>query len=577
MARLLIILAPFLVFSAAATAQPLSTEFTYQGELRNGASLATGLHDFRFRLYDSLAGGTPQGQVLCADNVSVTNGRFSILLDFGAQFAGQKRFLEIQTRADTGLDCSNVGGFVLLFPRQELTAAPNAAFALAAASSTNATQLGGQPPSHYTSAANLTGALPGVSLSGSYPAAVNITNPANTFAGSGAGLINLNAAAISSGTLADARLSGNIPRLNAANIFSNSTNAFMGALGIGTASPTHTLHIANPLPTIAIHDTDSTSQQVGYISYRDSANAERAWVGFGTAGSPDFSLVNARPGGNINLLPLAGKVTIGTTEVVGQRLLTVDSGTNNCAHFQSISDITSTLQAINLASSGGALAISATSNGTGGIGLFGAALSGTGGVYAVFGNTTSANPSANALYAQGRLTATGTKSFRIDHPADPANKYLFHYCAESDEVINFYSGKATLNENGEAVVELPSYFAAINRDPRYTLTALGAPMPLLHIATEIDDGALSAAAAARPGAAIPRCRFSISGGVPGGKVSWRIDAVRNDEWMKRCAAPVEADKPGTEIGTFQHPEFYGQSPAKGLAHSFASPSPKSNP
>ena len=121
------------ILGAAAHAQPLTTEFTYQCELKNSGSLANGLHDFRFRLYDALAGGTQQGQVLCVDNVTVTDGRFSILLDFGAQFLGQKRFLEVEARADTGLDCSNVGGFVLLYPRQELTPTPNAAFAPAQA------------------------------------------------------------------------------------------------------------------------------------------------------------------------------------------------------------------------------------------------------------------------------------------------------------------------------------------------------------------------------------------------------------------------------------------------------------
>ena len=72
-----------------------------------------------------------------------------------------------------------------------------------------------------------------------------------------------------------------------------------GRVGIGTLAPTHTLHIANALPTLAIQDTDSTTQQVGYVSYRDSGNVERAWVGYGTVGSPDFSIFNTRPSGKI--------------------------------------------------------------------------------------------------------------------------------------------------------------------------------------------------------------------------------------------------------------------------------------
>jgi len=125
------IIALLLLSAVSASAQtPLDTAFTYQGQLKDGGSPANGLHDLRFRLYDAAVGGTQVGPTLCVDNVSVTDGLFTVSLDFGAQFAGEERFLEIDVRADTGLDCSNPAGFVLLTPRQALTAAPNALFAL---------------------------------------------------------------------------------------------------------------------------------------------------------------------------------------------------------------------------------------------------------------------------------------------------------------------------------------------------------------------------------------------------------------------------------------------------------------
>ncbi len=86
-----------------------------------------------------------------------------------------------------------------------------------------------------------------------------------------------------------------------------------GRVGIGTAAPTHSVHIANPSPTLALQDTDSTSDQAGYISFRDASNAERAWAGYGSPGDPDFSIVNARPAGDIVLNPFAGNVGIGTS------------------------------------------------------------------------------------------------------------------------------------------------------------------------------------------------------------------------------------------------------------------------
>lgn len=77
-----------------------------------------------------------------------------------------------------------------------------------------------------------------------------------------------------------------------------------GKVGIGTTTPTHNLHIATVGPTIALQDTNAPGQQTGYISFRDSANLERAWVGYGTPGDPDFSIVNARSAGDLILSTL---------------------------------------------------------------------------------------------------------------------------------------------------------------------------------------------------------------------------------------------------------------------------------
>lgn len=558
-----------LALASSALAQPLTTTFTYQGELENGGSPAIGLHDLRFRLYDALSGGAQQGPTLCADNIAVAAGRFSVLLDFGASFAGQRRFVEIEVRQDTGADCSNIAGFIILGPRQELTTTPHAAFALQSANATsaataaNATQLNGQPASFYTDAANLTGTLPGGLLSGAYAGTVNLSNPANVLAGSGAGLTNLNAASLATGTLPDARLSVNIPRLNSPNTFGSATS-FLGNVGIGTSATGAPLEIRTELPIVVLRDPGTASEQAGYISFRN-ISSETAWVGFGSAGSPDFAVVNARPGGNINLLPFSGSVTIGTTVVSDNRLLTVDSGTSRCASFLSLTEA-ATVVALNQSTSGQAEAITAVSSGTGGIGVLAAALSGTGAVYGLFANTSITNSNATAVHANGRLTASGTKSFRIDHPADPSRKYLLHYCAESDEVINFYSGNAVLNESGEATVQLPSYFAAINRDPRYTLTPLGAAMPLLHIAAEIDGSALAVGNVVAAGEPIPACSFRIAGGIPGARVSWRVDAVRHDRWVQNSGAPVEVEKIGFEFGTYQHPEFYGEPDVKAVGY-----------
>src|SRR5262249_47035496 len=117
----------------------LGTSFTYQGQLKIAGSPASGLHDLRFRLYDALAGGMQVGPTLCVDNMSIAEGLFTVSPDFGAQFAGEARWLEIEVRANTGFDCTTLTGFTTLTPRQALTATPNAMFALNASTATTAT------------------------------------------------------------------------------------------------------------------------------------------------------------------------------------------------------------------------------------------------------------------------------------------------------------------------------------------------------------------------------------------------------------------------------------------------------
>ena len=74
------------------------------------------------------------------------------------------------------------------------------------------------------------------------------------------------------------------------------------------------------------------------------------------------------------------------------------------------------------------------------------------------------------------MTGTINKSataFKIDHPLDPANKYLSHSVVESPDMMNIYNGNVVTDAEGVAVVELPDYFEALNHDPRYQLTVIG--------------------------------------------------------------------------------------------------------
>ena len=148
----------------------------------------------------------------------------------------------------------------------------------------------------------------------------------------------------------------------------------------------------------------------------------------------------------------------------------------------------------------------------------------------------------------GTLEVYGSKDFRIDHPLDPTNKYLYHASIESSEVLNQYSGNVVLDDKGEARVGFPEWFAAINVDFRYQLTAVGAPGPNLYIAEKIKDRS-----------------FRIAGGTPGAEVSWQVTARRNDAYMKAHPFIVEKDKPDNKRGYYTDPSLYGAPKEQGIS------------
>src|SRR5262249_48236703 len=85
-------------FSLIAYAQ--GTAFTYQGKLTDNGNLANGNYDLQFKLFDTstVGTGTQQSGTLALAAVSVTNGIFTVQLDFGVCptcFTGAARFLEI--------------------------------------------------------------------------------------------------------------------------------------------------------------------------------------------------------------------------------------------------------------------------------------------------------------------------------------------------------------------------------------------------------------------------------------------------------------------------------------------------
>lgn len=724
--------------STAAHAQ-LTPAITYQGELQASGAPVSGLYDLKFRLYSAASGGAQVAPELCADNIAVTDGRFSVELDFGPFTPGQDRFLEIDVRPDAGLGCGAGAGYTTLAARQKLTSAP---FALAALSSLNAVTLNGQQASFYLNAGNLLGSLPDARLSSNvslrggtnaFTGANTFSNAGNSFTGSGAGLTGLNATNLASGTLADARLSSNVALRNAANAFSgantfsNPSNTFAGngaALTNLSASAISTGTIAEArLPFLAgditgLHSNNRVSQLQGFplsssapetgqvlkfsgtqwIPAADltvfagagltqsggalgiAANgvtatmlaADRASLGkitqtlletfddgvnppsirahsagasssvpgvLSVAGGNADQLVLSVEGANAApILLLAGRgatnmVSGGYVDIEAGNAITNGSGgqifmraghggspTSGRGGFGGAFDLAAGNGGIGRnadSGMGGDFSISAGDSPTpvgagardrggniylspgagltnGGVGINVPALTSFNADLRIRGNGTlarvvlesgGADQVAELLFAENTsntngvylredgaanalqvidLTAggetqiaafdrdtngfsAGIKAFKIDHPLDPANKFLYHSCVESPDMMNIYNGNVTTNAEGYAEVELPAYFSALNRDYRYQLTVLddSDEFILAKVVRKID-----AESANEP------ARFTLRTSRGGVEVSWMVTGVRHDALADKHRIVPEVDKPAAQKGKLLHPDAF---------------------
>lgn len=144
------------------------------------------------------------------------------------------------------------------------------------------------------------------------------------------------------------------------------------------------------------------------------------------------------------------------------------------------------------------------------------------------------------------ILTTSAGSFRIDHPLDPANKYLSHSFVESPDMMNVYNGNITTDQSGEATVTLPDYLEALNRDFRYQLTVIGQ------------------FAQAIVGSEVSGNRFTIKTDRPGVKVSWQVTGIRQDAYANKHRIPVEEEKSERERGYYLQPEVFNQPEEKSV-------------
>lgn len=186
-------------------------------------------------------------------------------------------------------------------------------------------------------------------------------------------------------------------------------------------------------------------------------------------------------------------------------------------------------------------------------GIYGVGYGDAGSTYsiAIYGDDEGNASNNYAGWFSGDVEVSGTLSksggsFKIDHPQDPANKYLVHSFVESPDMMNIYNGNIITDAGGMAVVELPDYFDALNIDFRYQLTVIGEFAQAI-IKEEISGN-----------------QFSIQTDKPGVKVSWQVTGVRNDAWAQANRIQTEVNKLSHEKGRYLHPELFGKSNEMGL-------------
>jgi hypothetical protein len=251
------------VIGATLSAQAQGTAFFYQGRLNQSGNPVTGIYDFRFTIYDSLAGPTVVAGPLPQNSVGVTNGLFTTALDFGAGiFTGPGRWLEIAVRTNGGPVFTN------LTPRQPLLPTPYAI--------------------HSGTASNV--------ANGSVVKSLNALRDNVTLAAGANVTLATNGNTL---TLSSTGAGGNT---NIWNVSGTNTYYNSGNVGIGTATPSARLYVVSP--TAAALDNTAT-----FFAPAIGPNASH--IHYGTSG--DWVLRSASSSGKVVLQDSGGNVGIGAT------------------------------------------------------------------------------------------------------------------------------------------------------------------------------------------------------------------------------------------------------------------------
>ncbi|HKS39748.1 MAG TPA: hypothetical protein VJX74_03990 [Blastocatellia bacterium] len=391
---------------------------------------------------------------------------------------------------------------------------------------------------------------------------------------------NKSVASDSSQTAASGGTTGRIAKWTNSTLLGDS-NIFedkFGKIGIGTVTPTSQLTVQGMIEITlgGLKFPDGTVQTTSAANALLTVAHDGTLAGDGTIASPlrvAIPLILTGPVDNGN-----GVITVTNTAAGGPSLFGV-GGTANAT----IGGGTGLLA---LGGSGGPSG-TMTPGGVGIVGFGGSATNGNGGTGgSLIGGVSTAGNGGDGLFAVGALgvgagkkggrgmiaipgggasgataglageflgdveisgnLAKGGGSFKIDHPLDPENKYLYHSFVESPDMMNIYNGNITTDANGDAIVTLPDWFQALNKDFRYQLTVVGIFAQAI-VAEKMKDN-----------------RFAIKTSAPGVEVSWQVTGIRKDAYANKHRIPVEEIKPERERGFYLHPDAFNKPEERGI-------------
>lgn len=402
--------------SSAFAQTPIGTTLTYQGRLDADGLPADGSFDMRFRLYSAPTSGTQVGATVCRDQVVVQDGLFTVSLDFGPQFTGDARYLEISVRADDEFGNCSSGVFTVLGPRQAITPAPYALMSVGPWTKATDGSLSYAPGNVAVGAATPQARLHIVGAAANGKAFdVNgklVVNDAGEFVGV------------------------------------NRPEAIFVGEYFGVRAP-----ITDGLGGMMLH-VDSSNASGFYGYYNGTSLALTYMDGF----TGDWRVLV----GDSDKLTItqAGLVGIGSQNP-GSVLEVLGDGTST--------GVVTAAQFTGDANGGAVYGVSEVANANGVIGQVDSGSQAA----ALWGIANQ----GYAAWLSGNVRVTGTLSkgggsFQIDHPLDPENKYLLHSFVESPDMKNVYDGVTLTDERGYVTIELPNWFQAVNRDFRYQLTVI---------------------------------------------------------------------------------------------------------